>query len=164
MKSRMLLSLRLIFGLGFLGAVVVQALLIIQVIADSLAGGELTRVPLLVLAVLLFLGLTCVEVVTICIFKLLNLVAHDRIFDRQAFRWVDTIAVTIAVAAGLVLLAGYVAAELDDAPGLILVSFAVALLVVGVALLVYVQRTLLAQAVRRDQQARQLESELDGVI
>lgn len=164
MNPRILLALRLIFSVGFLGAVAAQVVLIIQLIADSQENGELTRTPLLVLVAAIIVGLGCVEVVIVCVFQLLHLVAHNRIFNRQAFRWVDTITVAIAAAAVLVLAAGYVAAELDDAPGLVLVSFLVALLISGVALLVYVQRSLLAQAVHRDHQAQELESELNEVI
>lgn len=164
MDAKILLALRTIFGLGFLGTFVVQVILIIQVVADSLERGQLTRTPLLLMALLVILGLVCVQVVIVCVFQLLRRVAENRIFDRRTFRWVDTIAVTIGVAAVLVLPLGYIAAELDDAPGLIIVSFFLALLIAGLALLVYVQRTLLAQAVNRDVHARNLESELGGVI
>ncbi|MGP6173335.1 DUF2975 domain-containing protein [Corynebacterium sp. A21] len=164
MNPFMLLALRIIFGTSFLIITAVQVLLIIKLIADGQDQGELSPIPLVILVILILAGLCCVQVVIVCLFKLLHLVAHNRIFNRETFRWVDTIAIAIAVAAVLVPPAAYIPAELDDAPGLILVSLVLSMLIFGVALLVYVQRTLLAQAVNRDVQARQLESELDGVI
>ncbi|QGU07189.1 hypothetical protein COCCU_06225 [Corynebacterium occultum] len=156
MNSFMLLALRLIFGIAFLGALVVQVVLIVEVIGAPLPG---IAMGLLVIAIL-----GCVEVVIFCVFRLLHLVAGNRIFNRQAFRWVDIIAITMGVTAVLMLPLSYIPAELDDAPGLVLIGLLLAMLMVGVALLVYVQRTLLAQAVNRDTQARKLESELEGVI
>jgi hypothetical protein len=50
------------------------------------------------------------------------------------------------------------------APGVVGLVCGAALVVAGVALVVYVQRMLLAQAVDRDAEARALQSELDEVI
>lgn len=50
------------------------------------------------------------------------------------------------------------------APGVVGLACGAAVVVAEVALVVYVQRMLLAQAVARDAQARELQSELDEVI
>jgi uncharacterized membrane protein YedE/YeeE len=50
------------------------------------------------------------------------------------------------------------------APGVVLLIGGAAVLIAGVALIVVVLRMLLAQAVARDTEAQQLQSELDEVI
>ena len=52
----------------------------------------------------------------------------------------------------------------EDAPGLVILFGLMSLVVAGVALVVYVLRLLLAQAVALDSTAKHLRSELDEVI
>jgi hypothetical protein len=97
----------------------------------------------------------CVQVVIVSTWRLLTLVAKDRIFSEAALVWVDVI--VWAVAAAWVMLAGlslFIALRWDD-PGLPLLLF---LMVVGVAvlgLLMVVMRALLRQAtaLRTDMEA-----------
>ena len=97
----------------------------------------------------------CVQVVIVATWKLLTLVARDRIFSDSALAWADTI--VGAIAAAWVVLAGvflYVGFRADD-PGLPLVLF---LMVVGltvIGLVMVVMRALLRQAttLRADMEA-----------
>lgn len=157
MNNRILWILRTIFAIGFLGALTAQALLLTQLIIDSLGRGGLSRPPLLALVLVFVVGFGLIQFIIICLFRLLGLVQRDEIFDQRAITWVDRITVAIALAAGLVLPLGYILAELDDAPGLLIIAMVVALLVGGVALLVYVTRTLLARAIG-------FSTELEAVI
>lgn len=112
------------------------------------------RWPLTLLAGFLLL---CVEVVVVATWKLLGLVAADRIFTRQSLVWVDAIVGAIAVAwlafLGIFLWVGF---QADD-PGLPLVLFL--LLVAGavLGLLMVVMRALLRQATT-------LRTDMDAVI
>lgn len=157
MNNRILWILRTIFAIGFLGALTAQALLLTQLIIDSLGRGGLSRPPLLALVLVFVVGFGLIQFIIICLFRLLGLVQRDEIFDQRAITWVDRITVATALAAVLVLPLGYILAELDDAPGLLIIAMVVALLVGGVALLVYVTRTLLARAIG-------FSTELEAVI
>lgn len=157
MNKRVLWILRVIFTIGFLGALTAQTLLITQLIIDSLEKGGLSRPPLVALVLVFVAGFGLIQFVIICLFRLLRLVQRDEIFDHRAITWVDRITVAIALAAVLVLPLGYILAELDDAPGVVIIAMVVALLIGGVALLVYVTRTLLARAIG-------FSTELEAVI
>jgi hypothetical protein len=97
----------------------------------------------------------CVQVILVCTWQLLTLVARDRIFTTSALRWVDLIVGVIG--AGWVVLVGvflWVGVHADD-PGMPLLLF---LMVMGGAvlgLLMVVMRALLRQAtaLRTDMEA-----------
>ncbi len=74
------------------------------------------------------------------------------------------IAASVA-AALLIFLLGFVLAPGDAvAPGLVLLVGGAGLVAAGIALTVLVLRALLAQAIRRDSEASELQAELDEVI
>lgn len=101
--------------------------------------------------------LLCVQVVIVCVWKLLEMVREQRIFTESAFVWVDTILGAMGVA--WVLLAGlslWAVAQADD-PGGPMALFAVVLASAVVVLLMAVMRELLRQATV-------LRTDLDGVI
>lgn len=85
-------------------------------------------------------------------------------FSHGAFRYVDIIFGAIAFAAVLVFGIAVILAPGETAPGIVMLICGAALMTGGVALVVLVMRTLLAQAVARDVEAAQLRSELDEVI
>ena len=90
--------------------------------------------------------LLCVEVVIVCAWRLLTMVARDRIFSPAAMAWVDGILAAIAAAwVVLVGVLGYVGFTADD-PGLPLLLFLMAVGVAVVGLLMVVMRALLRQA------------------
>ena len=118
------------------------------------------RWPLTAFAVL---ELLCIQVVIVCIWKLLTMVKADRIFSREAFAWVDGI--VWAIAAGWLLFAAasatittviYFTPELRD-PGTPILLFAMVLLGSVLVMLMIVMRALLRQAAA-------LRTDLDAVI
>lgn len=154
MSPTLVALLRGILVLGGLAGLAVQVL-----VAGGLILGEGT-VPLAarsILAVIIVLGLACLQFSLYCIWRLLGLVREGTVFSPAALGWVDRIIGAIVGGAVAVLVAGYIVAEVDDAPGLILVAALVSLLIGGVALVVYVQRALLMQATG-------FSTELEGVI
>ena len=154
MSPTLVALLRGILVLGGLAGLAVQVL-----VAGGLILGEGT-VPLAarsILAVIIVLGLACLQFSLYCIWRLLGLVREGTVFSPAAIGWVDRIIRAIVGGAVAVLVAGYIVAEVDDAPGLILVAAVGSLLIGGVALVVYVQRALLLQATG-------FSTELEGVI
>jgi hypothetical protein len=108
----------------------------------------------------LVIGLVCVQVVVVCTWQLLTLVATDRIFSAGAFPWVN--AIVGAMVIGWTMLLGafvcsyyFIVDEVSDDP--VLPALLLVLLLVGavVGLLMVVMRALLRQAttLRADMEA-----------
>ena len=120
---------------------------------------EQSAVRWIMLAVLV-LALVCVQVVIVCTWQLLTLVATDRIFSAGALPWVNAIVSAMAVG-WLALLGAFVCAyyfvidEVSDDP--VLPALLLVLLLVGavLGLLIVVMRALLRQAtvLRTDMEA-----------
>ena len=86
-------------------------------------------------------------VVLVCVWRLVTMVRRGTVFSHAAFRYVDVVIGAIAAAAVLVFALAVVLAPGEAvAPGVVLLVCGVALGVLGVALIVFVQRMLLAQA------------------
>ncbi|NKY10537.1 DUF2975 domain-containing protein [Cellulomonas hominis] len=157
--------LRVVIVLLFAGLLFFQAVLLPLLGVDIAEGGDDVvhlRWPVVVIGIL---GVATVEVVLVCIWRLLTMVRADTVFSRSAFRYVDVIIGAIAVAAGLLLLLGVVLAPGEAVPpGMVLALGIVAMGVGGIALLVLVLRALLARAVALDSTATTLRAELDEVI
>lgn len=123
------------------------------------------------LAVIGILGVLALQVIGVCILRLLGLVRRGRVFSPRAFRYVDVITASLGAGALLVLSIAVVGAIANRttpgdevAPGLVGLICGIALVIAGVALVVHVQRQLLAQATRTLARAEHLQSELDEVI
>lgn len=101
----------------------------------------------------------------VCVWRLVTMVRRGTVFSHAAFRYVDAIIGAI-VAAALVWFAvtALNAPGQRDDPGVTLIMGGVGLAILGVALIVLVLRTLLAQAVARDVEAAEMQAELDEVI
>jgi hypothetical protein len=154
MSTKITVLLRGILVLGLLACLAVQVL----VPAGLFLSDATAPVPAkIALSIFVALGLLCIQVAIVAVWRLVSLVQQNTVFSPASFRWVDLIIAAIVTAAVFVLLAGYVVAEVDDAPGLILVTGVFALLLAGVGLVVYVQRMLLVQATG-------FSAELEGVI
>lgn len=161
-------ALRVVLALAFAGSLVVQLLLL------PLLWADLTDVPTgvrIALVVILFLGVLTLQVVGVCIWRLLTMVREGTVFSPAAFRYVDVVIGAIATASvltfGVAVVAAYVNRTTpgdEVAPGVVALICGAALVVAGVALVVYVMRTLLVQAVETADQARHLRAELDEVI
>ncbi|MCW2770466.1 MAG: transrane transport protein [Aeromicrobium sp.] len=166
MNAVMVGALRVVIVLGMIGSVFVQAVMV-PLLARDLEDDVNTDVaavaaPLIVIVVL---GIIAIQVSAICVWRLLTMVRRGTVFSSAAFRYVDTIIAAIAAAAILTFATGAVLAPGEAvAPGVVLLIGGLGGLVAGVALIVLIQRMLLAQAVDRDAEAVRLASELDEVI
>ena len=156
-------ALRAVLVVVLAGTVFVQALMV-----WTLASGtdpEDGSLPLTPLRVITILGMVSVQVALVCVWRLVTMVRRDTVFSPAAFRYVDGVIGAI-VAAALVWFAvtAVNAPGQRDDPGVTLIMAGIGVAILGVALLVYVLRTLLAQAVARDVEATRLRAELDQVI
>lgn len=159
------LALRAVLVASMLGTLIVQLvmapLLWIDFDEAEPAVQDL-RVPVVTIFVL---GILTIQVTMVCIWRLLTLVRKGTVFSHQSFRYVDVI-IGAAVAASLLAfaLALVLAPGETVAPGIVGLICGASLMIGGVALLVLVLRSLLAQAVALDAETRQLQAELDEVI
>ncbi|WP_175407594.1 DUF2975 domain-containing protein [Streptomyces sp. TRM64462] len=159
------LALRAVLVVLAAGSLFVQGVMV-PLLAGDMKGLDADvahlRTPVLVMVVL---GVVALQVVLVCVWRLVTMVRRGTVFSHAAFRYVDTVTGAFVAAALLVFAFGVVLAPGEAvAPGIVLLIGVLGLAVLGVALIVLVLRMLLAQAVARDTQAAQLEAELDGVI
>jgi hypothetical protein len=156
------LALRVVIALALAGSLFVQAVMVPLLWLDLDDAPAGVRVPVVVIVVL---GIVTMQVCAVCIWQLLTMVRRGTVFSAAAFRYVDIIIGAIATAALLAFALGVTLAPgEEDAPGIVLMIGGVGLAIAGVALVVLVQRMLLAQAVARDAEAHHLQAELDEVI
>ena len=159
------LGLRAVLVLSVAGALAVQAVLVAVLVAGELGDGEVSRGAAVALVVLVALGLAAMQVVAVCIWRLLTMARHGTVFSPAASRYVDVVIGALFAAALLVLGIGVALAPGEAvAPGVVLLIGGVAVVVAGIALIVLVMRAVLAQAVALDAQANELQAELDTVI
>jgi hypothetical protein len=156
-------ALRAVLVLLLAGTVFVQVLMVWALLSGS--DPEDGSLPLTPLRVITILGIGTVQVIGVCVWRLVTMVRRGTVFSHAAFRYVDVIIGAI-VAAALVWFAVTVinAPGQRDDPGVTLIMGGVGVAILGVALIVHVLRMLLAQAVARDGEAAQLRAELDEVI
>ena len=165
MSRLTILALRLVIAGGLLGSLFVQTVMV-PLLAIDMRGADpevlALRTPLIVIVVL---GIVTVQVVMVCVWRLLTMVRRGTVFSHAAFRYVDVVIGAVAVASLLLFGLGVLLAPGEAvAPGVVLLVGGAAVLVAGIALVVLVMRTLLAQAVARDAEASSLQAELDEVI
>ncbi|MDX3549064.1 DUF2975 domain-containing protein [Streptomyces europaeiscabiei] len=162
-KLAMLALRAVIVGL-FAGSVFVQAVMV--PFATDLEGLDAdvaqVRTPTLVIVVL---GVVTVQIVLVCVWRLVTMVRRDTVFSHAAFRYVHGVIGAMVAASALVFALGVVLAPGEAVPpGIVLLLGGVALAVLGMALIVLVLRMLLAQAVTRDIEATRMRAELAEVI
>ena len=155
------LALRVVLVVVLAGTVFVQASMVWALATDPEDGS----LPLTPLRVITILGMVSVQVALVCVWRLVTMVRRGTVFSHVAFRYVDVLTGAI-VAAALVWFAVTVlnAPDQRDDPGVSVIMAGIGVAILGVALLVYVLRMLLAQAVIRDVEAAQMQAELDEVI
>ncbi|EFQ83481.1 hypothetical protein HMPREF0063_11143 [Aeromicrobium marinum DSM 15272] len=168
MNPWVLRTLRTVIAVALAGSVVVQAALVALLWWDTDRPPTGIDVSLVVIGVL---GVGTLQVVGVCIWRLLTMVRAGTVFSPRAFRFVDGVIGAIAAASVLTFAVAVVARFANHAtpgdevaPGLVGLVCGFALVIAGVALVVYVMRTLLVQAVGFEAEARTLQSELDEVI
>ena len=158
-----ILALRIVIAMALAGSLFVQVRMVPLLSTDLIEAGAPDG-PRIALLAIVVLGILCVQVVAVCVWRLLTMVRRGTVFSHRAFRFVDIIFGAIAFAAVLVFGIAVILAPGETAPGIVLLICGAALMIGGVALVVLVMRTLLIQAVARDVEAAQLRSELDEVI
>jgi len=158
-------ALRAVLAVAFAGSLAVLGVMVPLLAADLddlSPEAEHLRVPVLVIVVL---GILTVQVVLVCVWRLLSMVRAGTVFSHASFRYVDIVLGAVTAAALLIFALGVVLAPGEAvAPGVVLLVGGAGLLVVLAALVVLVLRMLLAQAVARDAQAKDLEAELEQVV
>jgi hypothetical protein len=109
-----------------------------------------------VLGGVVFLGL--VELVLLCIWRLLSLVRAEKIFSEKAFIWINVI-IGALLAAAVLILASYVVLFIAQAanPGILILALLGVTVGIALALLMIVMRGLLRKAL-------QLEQDLSEVV
>ena len=157
--------LRVVLAAVLAGSLLVQAVMV-PLLAADLDGLDPDyahlRTPLLAFAVL---GIVTIQVVVVCVWRLMTMVRRGTVFSHAAFRYVDVVIGAISVASLLTFGLGVTLAPGEAvAPGVVLLIGGAGVLVAGIALVVLVMRMLLAQAVARDAEAHHLQAELDEVI
>jgi len=154
-------ALRAVLAVVFVGTVLVQVLMVVAMFTKADDG----TLPLTQFRIVTIIGLVTVEVTLFCVWRLVAMVRRGTVFTHAAFRYVDVVIGAI-VAAALVWFAVTIinAPGQRDDPGVSMIMAGIGLAILGVALIVFVLRQLLAQAVARDIEATQLRSELDEVI
>ncbi|MGO4147418.1 DUF2975 domain-containing protein [Paenarthrobacter sp. YAF11_1] len=158
-----ILALRVVIALVLAGSLFVQVRMVPLLSTDLMEAGAPDG-PRIALLAIVVLGILCVQVVAVCVWRLLTMVRRGTVFSHRAFRFVDVIFGAIAFAAVLMFAIAVILAPGETAPGIVLLICGAALMIGGVALVVLVMRTLLAQAVARDVEAAGLRAELDEVI
>ncbi|MEU9994398.1 DUF2975 domain-containing protein [Streptomyces sp. NPDC050848] len=156
-------ALRAVLAVVLAGSVLVQALMVWTLISGN--DPEDGSLPLTPLRVFTILGLVSAQVALVCVWRLVTMVRRGTVFSHTAFRYVDVVIGAI-VAAALVWFAvtALNAPGQRDDPGVTVIMGGIGLAILGVALIVLVLRTLLAQAVARDVEATAMRAELDEVI
>ena len=161
MGKTTIIALRIVIALALAGSLFVQTV-IVPLIWIDLEGAVLWgRIAFVVIAVL---GVATMQVFAVCVWQLLSKVRRGSVFSPSSFRYVDVIIGAVAAAAVLVFALAVVLAPGGTAPGIVGLISGAALVLAGMALLVVVMRTLLSQAIERENEATALRSELDEVI
>ncbi|MEJ8639463.1 DUF2975 domain-containing protein [Streptomyces sp. NPDC006475] len=159
------LALRAVLVGLLAGSVFVQAVMVplLAIDMESLdADVAYLRTPFLVITVL---GIVTVQVVLVCVWRLVTMVRRGTVFSEAAFRYVHIVIGAIVAAALLLLALGVVLAPGEAVPpGIVLLMGGGVMAALGVALIVLVLRMLLARAVARDVEAAQMRAELAEVI
>ena len=161
MSKIAIVALRVVIGATLAGT------LVVQIVMSPLLWNDLAGVPDALRAlviVILVAGIVTLQVCAVCVWLLLSMVGRGTVFSRAAFRYVDVIIGAIATAAVLVFTLAVLLAPGDTAPGVVGLVGGASLVVGGVALIVFVLRVLLKQAVEREIEASHLRSELSEVI
>ncbi|MEU5046734.1 DUF2975 domain-containing protein [Streptomyces griseorubiginosus] len=154
-------ALRAVLVVVLTGTVGVQALMVWALATDPEDGS----LPLTPMRLITILGMVSVQVTGVCVWRLVTMVRRGTVFSHGAFRYVDGIigAITSTSLLWFAVTAVNAPGQRDD-PGVSVIMAGIGLAILGVALIVLVLRTLLAQAVARDVEAARMQAELNEVI
>ncbi|GAA1518318.1 DUF2975 domain-containing protein [Sphaerisporangium rubeum] len=152
-------ALRAVLAVVLTGTVFVQVLMLWALVTDPRDG------PLTPMRVITVLGMVSAQIALTSVWRLVTMVRRGTVFSHAAFRHVDAVIGAIVAAALLWFAVTAVNApgQRED-PGVTVIMGGIGLAILGVALIVFVLRMLLAQAVARDVEATRMRAELDEVI
>jgi hypothetical protein len=159
--SLAIVLLRVVIALSFAGSLFVQFWMM-PIIWNDMA--ELPDWLRLTAVILLVLEVVALQVIAVCIWQLLTLVRRGTVFSDAAFRYVDVVIGAITAGSIVTAVIAVMLVPGEAAPGIVGLICGASLVIAGVALVVYVLRMLLKQAVSREVEAEHLRSELDEVI
>lgn len=161
-------ALRVVIVLASAGGVFIQGVMIPLILVNDDDSRKATGVIALIL---FFIGVLALQVIGVCVWRLLTMVRRGTVFSFGAFRYVDVIIGATATGSVLMFAIATVAAVANRttpgdevAPGLVALMCGMSLVIAGAALLVWVLRNLLAQAVALDDESKRLQAELREVI
>jgi len=156
-------ALRAVLVVVFAGTVCIQAGMVWVLVSGS--DPEDGSLPLTPLRVITILGMLTVQVAVVCVWRLVAMARRGTVFSHAAFRFVDVVIGAIVAAALLWFAVTAINAPGQRAdPGVTVIMAGIGLAILGVALIVLVMRSLLAQAVARDVEASKMQAELDEVV
>ncbi len=161
MGTLAIVLLRVVIALSFAGSLFVQFWMM-PIIWNDLS--DLPDWLRLTAVILLILEIVALQVVAVCIWQLLTLMRRGTVFSNAAFRYVDVVIGAITAGSVITAVIAVMLVPGETAPGVVGLICGASLVIAGVALVVYVLRMLLRQAVSREVEAEHLRSELDEVI
>jgi len=161
MGKSTILTLRVVIALALAGSLIVQTFIVPALWRDLDGEALWGRITLVVIAVL---GVATMQVFAVCVWQLLTRVRKGSVFSERSFRYVDIIIWAVVAAAVLAFALAVLLAQGSIAPGVVGLVCGASLVLGGMALLVVVMKTLLRQAIDREDEARALRSELDEVV
>lgn len=161
MGSLAIVLLRVVIALSFAGSLFVQFWMMPIIWKDLSELPDWLRVTAVLL---LILEVVALQVIAVCIWQLLTLVRRGTVFSDAAFRYVDVVIGAITAGSVVTAVIAVMLVPGETAPGVVGLICGASLVIAGVALVVYVLRMLLKQAVTREVEAEHLRSELDEVI
>jgi len=153
--------LRVVIALALLGSLIVQTLIVPAVWADLEGADSWARITFVTLLVL---GVATMQVFGVCVWLLLTRARDGSVFSESSFRYVDIVTWAIAAAALLTFAIAVLLSVGEIAPGIVGLICGASLVLCGMALLVVVMKTLLRQAIERENEAKALRSELNEMI
>jgi hypothetical protein len=157
------LALRAVLVVVLAGTVCIQAGMVWVLVSGS--DPEDGSLPLTPLRLITILGMLCVQVTSVSVWRLVTMARRGTVFSHAAFRYVDFVIGAVVTAALLWFAVTILDAPAQRAdPGVTVIMGGIGLSILGVALIVLVLRTLLAQAVARDVEASKMQAELDEVV
>lgn len=156
-----IIALRIVIALALAGSLFVQVVMMPLIWLDLEGAESWARTTFVVILVL---GILTLQISAICVWRLLTLVRRGSVFSSASFRYVDILTGAVIAASVLTFLIAVLLAPGEVAPGIVGLICGASLVIAGVALIVFVLRMLLVQAVAREIEAQHLRSEINEVI
>jgi hypothetical protein len=141
----LIVATRFVVALSLLGSVLVQAVVLPLVWVDLAGETMLGRVIIVTIAAL---SIFCLQVVGICIWRMLTLVRGGLVLSAASLRSLNVTIGAIITLSVLVVVLAVALAPGEAAPGIVGLLCGVALVIAGASLVVAVIRGLLVQAIR----------------